>query len=622
MGATLRSAGDTGSVFISYAHEDRRFLRELRVHLKPLERRHGILVWADTDLKAGSEWRKDIAQAIAGARVAVLMVSAHFFASDFIQEKELPPLLKGAKTAGVGILPIIARTCAFEDSELTDYQTLPSNTPERALARMSVDQRDGVYTQVADFIKKQLEKPAPRPPKRDQVSGRSPTQKAAAANAPQPARSPARKAEAAKSRKRPSPGKTGRFTKAEWTRIRRELERSPVQYGLPQPVFGSVVIGSFNIRKLGRLDKDGSVGRDELTMEFLATICRRFDLLAIQEVMPDTSGIRRLCELMGPDYELAVSDVTGVLPGLGMGERLAFVYNRKSVRRTPAILEVTTSRAGILRNLALHHREIFEEMEANETARSLREYHRAMAGRRKPKSTEPELRANVNTFLQFSRTPLAVGFEVQGLPGSEPLTFLCLNAHLQFGRPMDRQLELTALLDWISAKLQAEEFTSILLFGDLNLDFDAPRRDLQRIATRLLAGFRDKQVARRLQVGFPFVFPHPQPRQDHPLDEVFRSNVSLMESYDQIGLFSLDPRLKRLATGADGHTLSQVWGVASEGPDYGVMNFTDLFSHVLNKGRSFKELDHRERMAFRRRFEFSVSDHMPIWLRLPLPSAV
>ena len=56
------------------------------------------------------------------------------------------------------------------------------------------------------------------------------------------------------------------------------------------------------------------------------------------------------------------------------------------------------------------------------------------------------------------------------------------------------------------------------------------------------------------------------------------------------------------------------------GPDYGVFDFTDLFSIALNKGKALKELTKAESRAFIKRFEHSVSDHMPIWLRLPLPS--
>ena len=111
------------------------------------------------------------------------------------------------------------------------------------------------------------------------------------------------------------------FTKDEWVKIRQQLARHPTEYGLPKRVYGSVVLGSFNIRKLGRVS-----GRNGATWEFLADVCRRFDLLAVQEVMGDLSGLRELVRRMGPEYDLIVSDKTGAFPGdKGLAERLAFI---------------------------------------------------------------------------------------------------------------------------------------------------------------------------------------------------------------------------------------------------------------------------------------------------------
>ena len=62
------------------------------------------------------------------------------------------------------------------------------------------------------------------------------------------------------------------FTSAEWRRIRERLEAAPESYGLPQREYGSVLIGSFNIRKLG-----SARSRNSDTWEFLADVCRSFD---------------------------------------------------------------------------------------------------------------------------------------------------------------------------------------------------------------------------------------------------------------------------------------------------------------------------------------------------------
>ena len=70
------------------------------------------------------------------------------------------------------------------------------------------------------------------------------------------------------------------FTSGEWKLIRARLEDDPERFGLPQREYGSVLQGSFIIRKLG-----SSRSRNPDTWEFLADVCRSFDLLAVQEIM-------------------------------------------------------------------------------------------------------------------------------------------------------------------------------------------------------------------------------------------------------------------------------------------------------------------------------------------------
>ena len=70
------------------------------------------------------------------------------------------------------------------------------------------------------------------------------------------------------------------FTSAEWKKITEVLSQNRAKYGLPEREYGSVLLGSFNIRKLG-----SSRSRNQDTWEFLAEVCRSFDLLAVQEIM-------------------------------------------------------------------------------------------------------------------------------------------------------------------------------------------------------------------------------------------------------------------------------------------------------------------------------------------------
>ena len=117
------------------------------------------------------------------------------------------------------------------------------------------------------------------------------------------------------------------FTSSEWKTIGETLERDQVKYGLPKREYGSVLLGSFNIRKLG-----SSRSRSPDTWDFLSEVCQSFDLIAIQEIMDDLTGLKRLMGLLGSEFRLIVSDQTGAFPGEpGLGERLGFIYRRSVV---------------------------------------------------------------------------------------------------------------------------------------------------------------------------------------------------------------------------------------------------------------------------------------------------
>ena len=101
------------SVFVSYAHADKRFLDRIQVHLKPIERGFDLRLWDDTKLSAGDDWQEEISDEIEKCSAAILVVSADFLASDFIVTNELPPLLEAAKKRGARIIPIIVKPCLF-----------------------------------------------------------------------------------------------------------------------------------------------------------------------------------------------------------------------------------------------------------------------------------------------------------------------------------------------------------------------------------------------------------------------------------------------------------------------------------------------------------------------------
>src|SRR3954451_16478979 len=129
--------------FISYSHEDKAWLERLKRHLKPLVREGRLDCWDDTHIRPSDDWKQEIRTALDTAQVAVLLISADFSASDFIDESELPPLLTAAQAKGVRILPVILSASRFaRNPNLAQFQAI--NPPDRFLAEMSQAEQEKV----------------------------------------------------------------------------------------------------------------------------------------------------------------------------------------------------------------------------------------------------------------------------------------------------------------------------------------------------------------------------------------------------------------------------------------------------------------------------------------------
>lgn len=402
------------------------------------------------------------------------------------------------------------------------------------------------------------------------------------------------------------------FNNTEWGRInttlKKSLETEREPFGLPEERKKSVLLGTFNIRELGAVKN-----RSRQSWEFLKLICSRFDLVAIQEVQDELEGIRHLHELLGGDYGMVVSDTTGKTPGSSSGsaERLAFLFRWNRIQRTELASDISYDRSAVVNTLLENRLDFNRTLLAYEkevAAWKKENEHRKKQGKRAKSKPVLEL----PHFLTFIRQPHCASFKV--IPKNrkaKPYEFLLVNAHLLYGtNKQERRWEFDALIEWLAmrAKMRDEaSFENIIMMGDCNFEFEdanVTRADMDaRLKTLNSTQLKGKEAAK---VNFPLLDPH-------STRGLIRTNARQDQTYDQIAIFVHDKRLPD-------YTKNATAGSLRDGYDYGAFRFTDLFAKAFFGKDDFDTLTLNNQNFIIDRVEWDISDHMPAWFRLPLPS--
>lgn len=162
LSSTQELAGGPPLVFISYSHKDEVWKDRLRPHLEVLERQGQLAIWDDRQIDAGAQWHPAILEVMERCQVAVCLISADYLSSEFCTGEELPALLKRRQSGDLAIIPILLRSCDWQDYPwLEELQMLPRDG--KSVANDYAERWDSIFTEVASRIRLAIGSPTPEP---------------------------------------------------------------------------------------------------------------------------------------------------------------------------------------------------------------------------------------------------------------------------------------------------------------------------------------------------------------------------------------------------------------------------------------------------------------------------
>jgi len=136
-------------IFISYSREDKRWLKRLLVHLKPLSFK-GVQVWYDDEIRLGDDWPAEIQNAIETSQMAICLISKHFLASEYIHKREIPEILLRHKE-GMKIIPVYLSPCVWKyENWLKNIQMFPKDGIP--MSKKHIEEQEDILTEIVHEI--------------------------------------------------------------------------------------------------------------------------------------------------------------------------------------------------------------------------------------------------------------------------------------------------------------------------------------------------------------------------------------------------------------------------------------------------------------------------------------
>ena len=143
-------------IFLSYCDRDEKWAKRLRVHLNPLRKKYGLLLWDTSIILPGADLQAERVAARSSAQILIIMLSADYLDKE---HEEQQAILDRAEISGdmIRILPLYIGYCNSDVfPRLRRYRSI--NRPNQPLNVMKPPEADAVLNRIGAEIELQLRK--------------------------------------------------------------------------------------------------------------------------------------------------------------------------------------------------------------------------------------------------------------------------------------------------------------------------------------------------------------------------------------------------------------------------------------------------------------------------------
>lgn len=140
-------------LFYSYLSLDENLRLELEAHLATLQHDNVLEPWSCREITAGGRWDREIRRQLNDADIILLLISADFLNSPYIQSVELRRALERHRAGDAVVIPVILRPCDWKTQQFAELQALPHGGKPVTKTRP----RDDAWVSIAVGIRKMLE---------------------------------------------------------------------------------------------------------------------------------------------------------------------------------------------------------------------------------------------------------------------------------------------------------------------------------------------------------------------------------------------------------------------------------------------------------------------------------